>query len=251
MDPYLERHWLDVHTKLVSDGATALNLVLPADLAARSEERLAVELEDDEKLRGIRPDVQVYEPGVSDTSQTGVAITAPYKLVVDLDPITERFIKIIRADDERVITVIEFLSPTNKLGKGLEKYVEKRDELVRSGVHVVEIDLVRRGEWRSVLEPHLCPREAVTAYRATVRLGGRRWEAYLYPMPLRQPLPAIPIPLRTGDPEVRLDLQQLLEEAYLSRRYGQTLNYLRPPDPPLDPTDAAWADELLKAAGKR
>lgn len=29
------------------------------------------------------------------------------------------------------------------------------------------------------------------------------------------------------------------------------IDYRRLPDPPLDPEDAAWADELLKAAGKR
>ncbi len=30
----------------------------------------------------------------------------------------------------------------------MEEYQRKRTQLLRGGVHVVEIDLVRRGEWR-------------------------------------------------------------------------------------------------------
>jgi hypothetical protein len=29
------------------------------------------------------------------------------------------------------------------------------------------------------------------------------------------------------------------------------IDYRREPDPPLDPADATWADELLRKAGKR
>jgi hypothetical protein len=251
MDPYLERHWPDVHASTVSAARKSLNNQLPEDLIARTEERLAVEADDYEKLHTAAPDVRVFEPGISEPAETGVAIVAPYKLVVDLDPITERFIKIIRPDDERLITVIEFISPTNKRSKGLEKYQDKRSELLEAGVHVVEIDLVRRGDWLTLLQPHACPPEAKTTYRVTVRPAVRRWEAYLYPITIRQPFPRIPTPLREGDPQVDLDLQQLLQEVYETGRYARTLDYTRPPDPPLDPEDAAWADELLRAAGKR
>jgi len=43
MDPYLEAHWLDVHSRLVAYAADALNEVLPETLVARMEERVAVE----------------------------------------------------------------------------------------------------------------------------------------------------------------------------------------------------------------
>lgn len=247
MDPYLEPHWLDVHTRLVTNASTALNRVLPPDLVARSEERLAIASDDPlDAVQRDGPDVTVFHPGSAETAAGGATLTAPYKLVVDLDPLTERSIKIIRPRDERVITVVEFLSPTNKSGEGLHHYVAKRNELVAGHVHVVEIDLVRTGDWRAVLRPHLCPREAVTPYRVTIRLGGHRDAVYLYPISLRTPLPQVPVPLRPGDPDIRLDLQQLITDAYADGRYAMTLDYSAPPDPPLAGSDADWAAALAR-----
>src|SRR5207244_3370983 len=75
MDPYLEAHWLDVHTRLVAYSADALNEKLPEELIARSEERVAVEA--DARAEGwIHPDVRVLEaigPG------TGVKVRAPHE----------------------------------------------------------------------------------------------------------------------------------------------------------------------------
>src|SRR5437764_6886683 len=97
MDPYLEHHWLDVHSQLIARSRDALNRVLPEDLVARSEERLAVESElPSDTVRFYGPDVRVFEPGTSDERDAVATITAPFKLVVDLDPITDRFVRIIR-----------------------------------------------------------------------------------------------------------------------------------------------------------
>jgi hypothetical protein len=142
-----------------------------------------------------------------------------------------------------LITVIEMISAANKLG-ALDRYLHKRDELLSGGVHVVEIDLVRRGNWRSLMRPHLCPLEAVSPYRTTLRLAGGR-VAYLYPIPLRQPLPDVTIPLRSGDAEVRLGLQGLLERAYEIGGFGRRIDYRQPPDPPLDGEDADWAKAVV------
>jgi hypothetical protein len=73
----------------------------------------------------------------------------------------------------------------------------------------------------------------------------------VYPMPLRQRLPAVRVPLRPADPDVVLDLQALVDRAYRAGAYGWTLDYRAEPVPPLGPDDAAWADDLLRAAGKR
>ena len=66
----------------------------------------------------------------------------------------------------------------------------------------------------------------------------------VYPVPLRRALPTIRIPLREGDADARLDLQALIEQTYRNGAYGSTIDYTQPPDPPLDPADAAWAAEL-------
>jgi hypothetical protein len=46
-------------------------------------------------------------------------------------------------------------------------------------------------------------------------------------------------------------LQPLIDQAYRKGRYGDTIDYREPPDPPLEDDDAVWADTLLKEIGKR
>jgi hypothetical protein len=74
------------------------------------------------------------------------------------------------------------------------------------------------------------------------------WE--LYRIALREPLPTIRVPLRETDPDVPLNLQTLMERCYTNGRYDD-LDYRHDPDPPLESHDAAWASELLNAAGRR
>ena len=74
--------------------------------------------------------------------------------------------------------------------------------------------------------------------------------AEIYRVPLREPLPAIRVPLRETDADVGLDLQALITQVYRHGRYDD-IDYTVPPVPPLAPDDETWADELLREAGKR
>ena len=256
MDPYLEPHWLDVHTSLVSASRNALNDRLPEDLIARAEERVAIESGDDEPLRLISPDVRVFQamgvaPYSGEGSGSDVAVAPPYRLVTIIEPVTERFIEIVDSTGERLVTVIEFVSPTNNRGKGLEAFRDKREELLAGDVNIVEVDLTRSGDWRALLAPHHCRKKLLSHYRAVVRVPNDPGAAYLYPISLRHPLPKISIPLRRHDKPVDLELQPLIEQAYRNGRYARTIDYRKPLDPPLDDADAAWADELLRTAGRR
>jgi hypothetical protein len=253
MDPYLERHWRDVHTSLVTSSRNLLNEKLPDDLIARAEERVAIETED-LSPHHLAPDVQVFEAvGAAAPAGAGSAVVelAPYRLVALSEPATERFIEILDADGERLVTVVEFVSPTNKLGKGLEAFVEKRQSLLDGGVNFVEIDLVRSGDWKKLLRPHHCPPELVSSYRATIRLPTDRLAVQLQPISLRQPLPPVNIPLRKAEKPVQLPLQPLIEQAYRDGRYARTLNYASPPDPLLEGDNAQWADALVLEAGRK
>ncbi len=147
--------------------------------------------------------------------------------------------------------MIEFVSPTNKRGKGLRAFAHKRKELVETGVNFVEIDLVRGGNWKKLLKPYRCPRKALSLFRVTYRVRRDPGAVTLEPIPLRVPLPKIGIPLRSKDPEVELNLSELLDETYVTGRYAHRLDYRRDLAPPLEEADAAWADALLKTAGKR
>jgi hypothetical protein len=48
----------------------------------------------------------------------------------------------------------------------------------------------------------------------------------------------------------QLDLQALIDQAYRNGRY-HSIDYRGAPEPPLEGPEAGWADELLRAAGKR
>ena len=70
-------------------------------------------------------------------------------------------------------------------------------------------------------------------------------------MPLRQRLPPLAVPLRRGEPPAVIDLRPPLDQVYAGDRYGQSIDYKKPLNPPLDPDDAAWAAGLLAAAPER
>src|SRR5689334_18576778 len=101
MDPYLERRWRDVHASLIQCARERLNQLLPADLAARTEDRVYVE-SSGELVRGIHPDVRVSEqqppPGMSAPETSNLAVAQPIMLELDLEPVTEHFIEIIELD---------------------------------------------------------------------------------------------------------------------------------------------------------
>ena len=251
MDPYLEARWRDVHTSLATACRNALNQSLPDDLVARVEERVAIET--DEGVRRVAPDAQVYEQvniASATAGATAVAL-APYRLVALAEATTQRFVKILDAEGETLITVIEFLSPANKTGKDMEVFIAKREDLLDGGVSIVEIDLIRTGDWEELLSPHFCPPYALTAYRATIRVPNDPLAVHLQPIPLSEPLPEIKIPLRQNEPPIQLQLQPLLNQVYDTGRYGRTINYTIPPVPPLQADDDVWADELLRRAGLR
>ncbi len=253
MDPYLERHWHPVHTQLVGGASRALNRQLPADLVARPEEQVGIEVDDGRSTqyrRLVEPDTRVFEALPSGRTAADTLV-APFKLVVADEPVTERFVRVLTAAGEQLVTVIEFVSPSNKLGDGAAAFLAERREMLDAGVNWVEIDLVRRGNWRRLLAPHACPRGAVSEYRATARLATEPAAVYVYPMPLRHRLPPVPIPLRRDDPPLALDVQRLVTDAYADDRYGQTLDYAAELLPALPPDDAAWADGLLRSAGRR
>jgi hypothetical protein len=258
MDSYLERHWGDVHAKLVTYASDDLNTKLPPELIARVEERTAIETESAEhrgSRRNIVPDARVFEAvgenGAGAASAGGVVL-APYRLVLMDEPTTEHFVEIIDTrGGERLVTVLEFVSPANKIGKGLKAFITKREELLAGGVNFVEIDLVREGDREQLFLPHACPANLCCEYRSVTRVPNDPLAVWVQPIPLREALPAIQVPLRLSDLPCALALQPLFEQVYRNSRYERTLDYRKPADPPLEGEDAAWADALLRAAGRR
>jgi len=253
MDPYLEQRWGDFHTRLITYMSDELQSGLPRDLRARVEERVYVEAQGGAH-RQVIPDVHVHRAPRADARRAssgavgdGATAVAEPILVRLPEEVTERFILIIDVQSGgQVVTVIEALSPANKIrGKGRSKYVRKQEEYIRSDVNLVEIDLVRVGRpttYSSRLD--LIPREKVAPYHVSTCRAERSDVLEYYPLPLRQRLPKIPIPLRETDPDAVLDLQALVDTAYDRGRYDD-IDYARALEPPLQSADEVWVKEIL------
>jgi hypothetical protein len=245
MDPYLESHWEDVHTRLIGYIADELQPQLSDDLIARMEEKVYVEDDGDVRLR--RPDVRVVEmPNRNaELGDVGTALLdEPIMLEPLGDPIRQRSVLIYDSAGHRIVTAIELLSPWNKSpGKAVQAYLEKRDKYINSEMNLVEIDLVRAGDWTEMIGAYFIPDWAATTYRVTV-VTPEAIGPYHYRIPIRSKLPTVRVPLRPQDAPAKLNLQSLIEKAYVMGRYDR-IDYTKPCKPPLDGPEKQWVEELL------
>ena len=254
MDPFLETRWSNFHSMFAAMAAAALNPRLPPGFVARVETDLYIH-EPSAEERGLAggPPRRRFAAADWSIKLTGVAgeraprsgtaaATRPTAVGAVPGGVEERTrrVEVRDADGGRVVTAVELLSPTNKV-RHRDAYLQKREAVLVSPTHLVEIDLLRAGS-RLPVEG-----DPGTSYLVTVSVAERRPAAGLWGFGLRDPLPAIPVPLDDGD-AVALDLRAVCDAVYDASGYARDL-YDRPPDPPLDPDDAAWAAEILTAAG--
>jgi len=247
MNPYLERRWGDVHTRLISYAADALQAALPPDLRARLEERVFIESSDGPE-KSFYPDVAVSVKHMvfKEEPAGGVAVAEPIVFFAPDVEITEPYLDIVDADSGgRVVTTIEVLSRSNKRpGPGRVLYKEKQKACLAGGVNLVEIDLLRAGEATTLVRSEMLRRGRHEPYHVSVWRATRPIQYECYPMALRERLPIIRIPLRTDDADVTLDLQKLVNLAYERGRHDD-LNYREPLDPPLTGDDSEWAGRVV------
>lgn len=194
MDPYLEQLelWNQVHNRLIVAIADALTPQIVPSYHVSIKER-------------------VYT-SVDDSPIINVAFE-----------ITERFLEIKSTRTGEVVTVIEILSPKNKRSKdGRQAYENKRLKIFASNTSLVEIDLLQIGEPMPILG------DTKGDYYILISRGYARPNADLYTFTIRDTLPNLPIPLKQGDIEPVLDLQQLLHGIYERARFDLVIDYSQP-----------------------
>jgi hypothetical protein len=251
MDPYLEHPslWPDVHNRLIAAVAD--------DLSERVAPRYYVGLERRTYLLKADDVVFIGRPDIAVASTTGasVAVSLPTTtsvavLEVDVpmqDEVSENFLEIHEVKTGKLITIVELLSPVNKLHKqGREEYERKRGYVFRSWTSLVEIDLLRAGDPMPVVGAQI-----QSDYRILVSRGLQRPRATLIACTLRHPIPTFRLPLLPGDDEPEVALNRILHALYQRARFDLRLDYTQPPVPPLAESDAAWARELIAAHGIR
>ncbi len=243
----------DIHTTLIVYAKNQLNAQLPSSLRATVEESVAV-IEEDESGRTVYPDVRISEQpetmGGAGVATESAVVAEPYRVTVQDEPQTWRHIEIVEAGNGgRVVTAIEFLSPGNKVGSQAQlNYIRKQREFLDARVNLVEIDLIRAGNYVLALPEERLPAACRSAYIACVRRATQWNVADIYAMPLRQPLPNIRVPLRPSDEDAVLRLQELIDDCY---RDGPRLDYRLEPVPRLGESDARWIDAILRDKGLR
>lgn len=262
MDPYLEGYlWPDVHRALAGEIRKRLTPRLRPNYVARLDIYAITDPTPEAEIGIIYPDVEIVrarEPvvvsssglGMLTESRSAVAVLEEEEedeLVAPLTvwlpgPLEVRLVTVEIRDvaHNQLVTCIELLSPINKREPGLSAYRQKRQRLYQAGVHLVEIDLLRRGT-RPLEHPDI----PATLYRVSV-VRSQAGVAEVWPLGVRDRLPKIPIPLRAPDRAVALDLAAALATIYDEAAYDLSIDYRQAPPPPvLDAADEAWMRQTV------
>jgi hypothetical protein len=253
MDPYLEGYlWPDVHNAL----ANKLRQLLTPRLRPRYTARLAIYVVEDstpEAEIGIMyPDVEVlrsqhgevlpetYGGDVPESISARTATVTPLTIPIP-QPVEVRIptVEIRDTAHNQLVTCIEILSPVNKREPGLTAYREKRQRLYQAAVHLIELDLLRRGT-RPLAHPRIPPSPYLIALTRAEASAMTVW-----PIGLHDRLPAVPVPLRAPDPDVLLDVPAAIDAIYDEAAYDLSIDYNElPPPPPLTQAEIDWMRAL-------
>lgn len=244
MNPYLEQAdvWQDFHDSMIPAIRDSLAAQVGTDYFVKIEQYLFIHEPPGER----RFFLGVADVGLAHRNESKEATGATATLsspvlarIPSVEFVKHLYLELRDRKGRDLVTVIEMLSPANKKpGADREQYLAKRANLLHGKAHFVEIDLLRG--W-----PRMPIEDATDGdYSIMVSRVEDRPQVNFWPVPLRSPLPTIPIPLRTPHAPVELSLQAILHDVYDRARY-QNYIYQETPEPPLSPEDAPWAASLI------
>lgn len=235
MNPYLEQSelWHQVRSWLTIAIADKITSQIAPEYRVSLKERIYTTTE-------LTDLIEIYEKRRMQESQTATAtLIEPVKIMLPIpEKVIERYLEVRSTQTKELITIIEILSPKNKRSKeGRAAYESKRQKILGSLTHLVEIDLLRQGESMPILGA------TNQHYQILVSRSYARPSADLYAFNLKEPIPTIPVPLRHGETEPLLDLQKILNDVYDRARFDLAIDYSTPIKF-LEAEDAAWAKEI-------
>ena len=157
---------------------------------------------------------------------------------------TEEFIEIRQRGENRVITLVDVVSPANKTGPcGRQAYLAKRQECKNVSANLIEIDLVLQGQ--ATLD---YSREGLPDwdYAVTVTRSAQPDRYEIYTATLQKRLPRFRLPLASDDRDVVVDLHAAFSRAYDQGGFAALIDYQRDPATTLADDDKKWLGDLLK-----
>jgi hypothetical protein len=156
----------------------------------------------------------------------------------------ESFIELRQRSDGRLITLIELISPANKItAEGRRVYLDRRAEVKKMSAHLVEIDLVLQGQ---TLIEYAKDASPPWDYAAVVTRWTHPDRCEIYSATLPKRLPRFRVPLASDDRDVVLDLQLAVGQAYEQGDFRKSIDYARDPATNLSDENRRWLGERLK-----
>ena len=240
---------MSVHTDLCAEVARQLAPQVRPKYVVLSTRRVVLAPPDPSEQSSVHrfPDVGVLTSRTHTTPFGGAVATVPVILPADFpEPIPHVSVEIRDVSKRRLVTCIEVLSPTNKVGPGREEYASKRFQILSNPAHVLEIDLLRTG----IRFPTAKPLPAAS-YFGFLSRAERQKEVEVWPIALEEALPRISVPLLAPDADVQLDLQAALTTVYDILGYDEMIDYHLPPPGPMSASQVEWVRDCLIKSGKR
>ena len=257
MDPYLEGYlWPDVHQALAGKIRQQLTPLVRPHYTVRLAVYVVEDTSPEHEIGIMYPDIDILQRDTAHEvplRSTAPASARPHAQASPtpatcalpvLAPVTVQipYIEIRDRAHNQLITGIEILSPVNKRDPGLQTYRQKRHRLHQAGVHVLELDLLRRGT-RALAHPRL----PATAYCIALTRA-RTNITEIWAVSIRDPLPCVPVPLRPPDTDVVLDLPTALAAIYEEAAYDLSLDYTQPPPPPtFSEAEQQWLHMVVRS----
>jgi hypothetical protein len=230
MNPWLEGYlWLDVQQAL----ASVISEMIAPLIAPKYVTHIAPTM-----IMDYDPvsEIGITYPKITPEPNSEFIDDIPFKL-----PIKSRtyVVELRDAANNKLITAIEILSPVNKRNPNLIDYRKKIDDLHKRGVHVIEIDLLRRGT-----RPFSSKK--VLSHYQMMLLRAQLNNALIWSVNIQDKLPVLPVPLRAPDLDVFLDLGNAMDIIFERSLYYLSIDYAKDPAPPVfAEQDLAFIQEIV------
>ena len=264
MDPFIENEdWQDFHLMLTAEIKRQLAPQLPPHY------RLTAELSVKEvtnggdstgggPTKGYIPDLGILRDSAAETMEVSaetstLTLAAPSRHIMSAPSPKQRELRIRDTRNNRLVTAIEVLSPSNKYGDGWVNHRRKVEAYREGQVNVIDIDLLRGGGYSFgiVGSGWYAPEEDGHREAYCVALYTPEGKISVWDIALTDELPRVPVPLTPPDEPVALDLQRAFTELYAYSTYPQReAESLEKISPPLSEEERERLRSYLMEAAK-